>query len=776
MRAQKQTHLPPGVTTNSVAPASNERTKDRRFMLLPPEQPRTRATGKSGFKASIVRLAYPVMPKGLRVETGSRDMHKAMSKFLNAAKAGPMSTKEVAKHLLAVSKAGRLLVGWNGEMNAQAFKQCLQMQVADLPMKDLKQLLAQIDKVGVDTGPAAVALLRSVRVVVRSECVERFRSDLRDGDFAHIPGTKDQLDRLQQKFEITRQRPSEWTYAVHAAVSLLSSYGLLKPGSSDDDMAQGRALLMELCTHFVSRGDMKNDKLIQLFKAIPPREQALLLQAKSRPLLDPDISQTAPLLLEEAIIIQGKDLRDALDVACTAFNDAASSRAPLCVQAEKLADVAHAWSALTAHCAGHAVDMDDATTQRINGVCKRARGMDLSDLGEDVLGHARLSELESSLDTLGIAHNARAFADEVLHRKQASTAKCVVALNEGLNLLAAGDLEAGLAALVTAQEKALKAMQVHEELGADLGSRGNVRSADGHQLFYSNLFNQLFDTYPDQQERWFEAVNQKQVQLLASALPSVAEKKGQKEGGADIVIAALGGHLANIKTRLAERLGRQDDEVELSPYEQRHDLYLLDKETQDAGDAITGGFVTQTQAARHQPFDAATQEAIARTLAAISPPEDGVDADALLRIRLAAINTDMKRTGYVVEQKGQPGQAVDNAKALRNRLEPTDAQLDRLARLAGIDLWQTADSALASPRSPVLDSEGAPIQPTSHLARTTCHISRGNNGQLELRMERVLSKPGSTVHLSLTISIAEDGSMTMTQPVSGYGAIAPANN
>jgi len=725
------------------------------------------------------------MPKGLRVATGSRDLHKAMVAFLTAVKSAPMSPKQVEKHLAAISRASRLLVGWNGKVSAQVFAQCLQMQVKALPTKDLKQLLAQIDKAGATAAP----LIHQLGEMVRSQCVERLTSDLNEGDVSHIPGTKDQLDRLQQKFAITLKRPSEWTYAVHAAVDLLSNYGLLKPGSTEDEMAQGRALLMELCAHFVSRGDMANNELIQLFKAIPPQEQALLLQAQKRPFLNPEISGTAPLLLKEAIAIQGKDLQDAFDGACGAFDNAVSTRDPLWVQAEKLSEVAHAWTALTAHCKSHAVVMDDNATQRIQGVRTRAtQGMKLSDLGKDVLGHARLSELKGSLETLGIAHDAMAFAAEVSHRKEASTAKCVVALKEALDFLATGDLEAGLTALVTAQEKALKAMQVHEDLGSDLGSRSNVRSADGHQLFYSNLFTRLFDAYPDQQEQWFDAVNQKQVQLLASALPSVAEKKGQ-EGEADIVIAALGGHLANIKGTLAKRLGRQGDEIELSPHEQRHDLHLLNKRTQDAGDAITDGFVTRTKAARHQPFDGVTQEAVAHMLTAITPPEDGIDANVHLRLRLAAINTDMRRTGYVVEQEGQPDRAIDNADALLS-LQPTDAQLERLARLAGIDLWKPVDAALDSTRSPVLDANGAPVQPVGHLARTTCHISRGSDGQLNLRIDRVLSKPGRTVnrltgestpldanksavHLSLTISIAEDGSMAIAQPVSCYGALAP---
>lgn len=744
------------------------------------------------FKSFVYRTTNAVAPEGVRTpekrRQSSKDTHQAVEGFLAALAAGALEPQDIEKHLARIGRACRPLTASTPALVTQAFKQCLQEQLHTLPIENLKRLRQQIEHA--PDGPHS-AFLKRIGLLARSACVERLRADVVDGTFTHVPKAQPLVKRILLTFNKTLQTPSEFSYAGHDAIHLLRHYGLLTTAShakkvtkeemkaqAAQEMAQGLAFLKELCTLFAMRGELNQAELFQLFQAIPPELQAQMSQAGHR-LLPEDIPSDDNLLLNEAIQARRHQLEQSLGSACHQCLRSLSSNDPLPEQAAQLAALAGTWSALKAHWKGHGEAPRATTDNAVGIVCSKAAStLDLSNLGTDALTHAQLLTLKQTLVSLGIAHDDQAFAAEIARRKMASTLPYTTQAKRALQYLSAGRLGKGLKCLKDAHALALAAMRVHAELG------DTFDSAEAHRAFYGQLFTEVFNNAaPNERQQWFNAVDQPQVQRLATVLTGIGQDR--LDQGADLT--ELGASLGSIRLVFGERLNVQLPEPDF--FHIKHDVFLLDPLTQAVGDALSNGGVSALKAASRRTLAPNTLQAMGLAVSALSAARSkpGVPNPLLD----AAIDTDMKNTTYFIRREGQADQALAGSAALREALNPTDAQLASLALLAGTDLWSPVNQALASSgHTPIRLNDGSPLQLQDPLTLTSCHIDRDSDGRLSLRIERVLSQPqgaknlnngqptpihpDSQLHLSITLAIGPDGAIAVTQPLSSYQAIERA--
>jgi hypothetical protein len=797
------------LSTNAVSQTAGKRTQDQRFTLLPPDDPRAIGEGKTSFKTRVVRLAYPVMPKGPRTVTGSRDTHKAMRAFLSAAKAGPMTDKEVEQHLANIGEASRPLRGSDSKLTAEVFEQCLEMQLHVLPLEDLKQLCRQIDKASPGTNNKAIKHLGDK---AHEECLARLRSDLGDQTTPSEPGVAEVLQRIVNICdEALSDMPNDPAAAADVlrtlegrTLSLVGMYGLKRPGA--DEFALSIQLLKDIFALQLLRNAADADKLLRIFLAMPPAMRAELRAAPANRF--PDAIASIDALLDQATASMHDQLEASLIRACADFEASAKLPNNLERQSAQLGIVIAQAKALDAHCEAHKAStgrgIGDQALAASGLARETATQLDLSKLDPAQLSHQALHQLDKSFEALENTDHATRIQAEKDRRKKECAAPFHLTTADTLNSLAEGDLATAMKHLEVMQQRFAEVLQVH----LDLGERAH--DLEGRSELFERLLRDFLSSQPVPTVRkWASALQSKQVMLLAEALEDFGREAhtpnhqdvGQIGTRLNLLRAVLNPAGAIV---LARHRGTAPGT--LTDLQVRHATQVMDETTRRLLQTLTGtdphlmGGATQdamkdvlnaiTKSVRDDAPDAAWNNMTKDIVRVAMADSDDHHRLAMDRLLEASFQTALasQRTHVFVEDT-----RIYKAAQLHDKLTITTAQLRSLAKLANTDLWKSAkvDQLLASSEhTPVRLPDGSPLLLDAPETDDTYRITQGNDGQLHVLVERIQSKApdavnmatgqraqidreASTVTLSVRITLHPDGALSIAEPVSCDAHIQP---
>ncbi|HSX94934.1 MAG TPA: hypothetical protein VLG41_18575 [Hydrogenophaga sp.] len=797
MRAARQDHtVSKALSTHPVPHIAGEQKKNQRFTLLPPERPRT--TGeKTSFKTLFVRIAYPLLPKGPRTVTGSRDTHEAMRAFLAAVKAGPMTDKEVEQHLANIGKASRPLRGSDSKLTAEVFKQCLEMQLHALPLEDLKQLCRQVDKASPGTNSKAIKHLGDK---AHEECLARLRSDLGDQTTPSEPGVAEVLQRIVNICdEALSDMPNDPAAAADVlrtlegrTLSLVGMYGLKRPGA--DEFALSIQLLKEIFALQLLRNGADADKLRQIFLVMQPAMRAELRAAPANRF--PDAIPFIDTLLDQTTAMKHDQLEASLVRACADFETSAKRPNNLEEQSAHLGIVIAQAKALDAHCDVHKASTGRGIGDKAHAVLGSAREaadrMDLSNLDPTQLSDQALHRLDTSFEALEIKDHAPQIQAEKARRKARSNEPFHLAAKEALNSLAKGDLAAAVKHLNVMQQYFDKALKVHLALGE------RAHDLDGRSELFARLLNEFFSSQPESiVKKWASALQSDQVLLLAEALEAFGregltpnhEKVGQI--GARLTLLRV---VLNPPGRIVMAQHLRETPGTLNETTLRLLKTLTGADLEPAQDAMKHVLDEITRSVRDDATANAWNDVTKAVVKSAMEDIDDGFRSAMDRILEASIRTDMtrpsssQRTHYVAAEE-----PINNVAQLHHKLTLTTAQLQSLAKLANTDLWKSAkvNQLLASSEhTPVRLPDGSPLLLDAPEIDDTYRITQGSDGQLHVLVERVHSKAldavnmatgkraeidreASTVTLSVGLTLYLDGSLSIAEPVSCDAQILP---
>lgn len=613
----------------------------------------------------------------------------------------------------------------------------LARELSNLSTPQLKQLGEQMSKV-LDQPHLGARLrqgLKTVADTVHVACVQRWGRDL--GIWKFSPATQEYVNQIltQLNKALESKDPKEIEFRLQSTqgpgAKLLDFYGLVGPNENAFKLSMG--VLKDICSQLVLDGKLDENELRDLFKALPAATQANLKARQS------DLTQgqgKADRLLSKAIMQKFQDLGSEFRQACDKFQ-AISPDSPdrLMQQAKQLCEVRNHWNALKAHQDGHSavnLRINKADRTAFEQIKTAAAQLDLSRLDRDALSDSALHGLTQALSEFNITPDLSRLQAEIARRKQESEAPYLTALSRGLEQLSQGDTVNALTSLQEARHCSEHMADVHQALGAraiDVDDRRNITKHVTVDFFHTQSRETL--------ERWFQALTAEQTQQWAEGLRS--------QGPAD---------------QAGPRVG-----------------YSVQQELQ--------GWVATSlndQLSAQQHMDPFTQQGVQRGLVVLAQRQ--IEQGMPVNLLDSAIRTDMAHTRYVVATPDQPDEPVDSPAALRNRLKPTPAQNQRLAHLAGADLWKPVQAALGSAdRTPVRLPDGTPVSLEGAQTQTICRLSRNPDGSLSVQLDRVIFQPArainldtkatvpldlksSQVRLSITFKLAPDGSMSMEEPVS----------
>jgi len=757
----------------------------KRSALLPPKEKRLKTSGWREVKKGFSRIATVLTPPGVRTDAqvrhDSRKTHEALKALLACMRTpGLPPAALIAQHLDTFTRASKALGGSGPVSQTQVLNDALAMHLPQLSIDTLKNLrsnaLNALELPGLNAG--ARQQLQALADQARADCAERLREDLITGRAVHVPsatGTVDQiLEALDKAVRQQALGPQAVEHHLDAAISwatdLLRRYGLIDPDM--DDGTQGLAVLKELMALCSQSGRMNQQELLQMFQAMPAPRLAQMLAAHERrlPADEVPVDHLQP-LLQEAIQSQWSSSVLALDKACKDL--LRTDKLPR--QVQHLGSVARHWVALKDQTQAHQRSVEHLLPQLERVMVKALKEINPSAERLQMLNDADLSALHEALKAMDIDRFQAPIEAEIAARKNAAVLAHNKDFSKALDALSKGKLEQALRHLRSAHVRLQYVKDVYTRLGEP------IVGPEGVAALFERVLSQLFAcASPADCQKWFKALDQEQLLLLAHALVGV-------DGDDAITNARLqqaGIGLLDTHHQLGMRLNKASAH-RLGPVQQRHAADLLDLPTHGVAYAYTKGLMLPTDlgfAERQEPLDGAAHQAMQDLLDAAAK-DAPVELDR--KVLDAAINTDMSSTRYRVVREGQADDSLTEAIQLLGAVNLSAAQHASLARLASLDLWKsTADAAMASAeRTPIRAADGSPLRLEGQLARTTCRITPGPDGQLTLRYDRTLSGPlravnmhtgekvpldpqQSMAYLSVSFTLHEDGSLSLAKPLS----------
>lgn len=613
----------------------------------------------------------------------------------------------------------------------------LDPELSKLSLEQLKRLGQQVQEARTQPGLSAELqlTLETVAKAVQAKCVLRLSTAMSAWKFS--PDAQEYVNKIvtQLNKALESKDPKEIEFRLQSTqgpgAQLLNFYGVVGP--NEDALELSKGMFKDICSQLIHDGKLGEDDLRDLFKALPAATQASLKAGQS--IFTVGECKVNELLFE-AILQKFQDLGSEFRQACDKFQ-AISPDSPdrLMQQAKQLCEVRNHWNALKAHQDGHSavnLRINKADRTAFEQIKTAAAQLDLSRLDRDALSDSALHGLTQALSEFNITPDLSRLQAEIARRKQESEAPYLTALSRGLEQLSQGDTVNALTSLQEARHCSEHMADVHQALGAraiDVDDRRNITKHVTVDFFHTQSRETL--------ERWFQALTAEQTQQWAEGLRS--------QGPAD---------------QAGPRVG-----------------YSVQQELQ--------GWVATSlndQLSAQQHMDPFTQQGVQRGLVVLAQRQ--IEQGMPVNLLDSAIRTDMAHTRYVVATPDQPDEPVDSPAALRNRLKPTPAQNQRLAHLAGADLWKPVQAALGSAdRTPVRLPDGTPVSLEGAQTQTICRLSRNPDGSLSVQLDRVIFQPArainldtkatvpldlksSQVRLSITFKLAPDGSMSMEEPVS----------
>lgn len=535
--------------------------------LLPPGPRRVKPSVKPSvwgkLKEYVARIGESPETRAHRIQKkASAASHEAVQQLLLHLTLRPLTQEEIDAHVLRFTTASQALTKSATPQATEAkarrlFTQSLQMHVALLPPDVLKCLRARADQA--PEGPSGAVL----RDVGRQVDAARLAWVARLNGHPQMARIMVHFDRAL-KFSAAGDRDSaqdQLSQAKGSAAQLLQQLGLLKPG--EDAFEKGEALLKEVCAQWMQGRDTQ--QLDPFFQAIPASMQALWQKADSQHLNVSTADVDAR--LANAIQHTEKALSRALKTACKTALSAPWS--------DTLRAAADAWTALKNYCKAFDRPPGDAeeVMPLLATLVQKAAELDLSDvLGSDTMTDQQLHDLHEALKTLGIPHDAQAFASEIAARQETSQELFILDLHGALGHLAARDLAGALNYLRYVDEHFESLVPIHEALtGRRLDVEGRTELA--YQLFQKVLGN----ASPPTLEKAFDTINDEQTRLLAQVLMDMGQRA--KVDDATAALSRIGTNLLLLKDALAQQLQKTHEVKSLSDEQVRLAAGVLDRAT-----------------------------------------------------------------------------------------------------------------------------------------------------------------------------------------------------